>query len=714
MTPPDDLIARSHPIVEHATREGRPVLTEPEAAELLAAYGVPGPREVLVATADEAADAARQLGYPVVLKICSPDVLHKSDVGGVRLGLADDRAVRAAFAELAAWVAGRDVRWRGALVQEQVPADLELIVGARFDPAFGPVVLVGFGGIQAELLDDRVVRLAPVDIAGARAMLAELRGARLLAGYRGRPAVDVDALAALVAATSRAASEQPIDELDLNPVLLRWGRPGALPVDRRVLLRSPVAGAAEADALDDTRAAVRRLLRPAAVAVVGASRDASKVGSRVLRFLSRHGYPGPLFAVHPRGEPLLDGVPTVRSIEELPAGVELACIAVPPEACGPVIQACGAHGIRSAIVFTSGFAEAGQEAAERQLVATARAAGVRFCGPNSLGIMNPDAGFCGSFSGALVMPPQIGGDIAYLSQSGALGGAFMSRLWERGIAICRFVSVGNQADLDLADYVDALVDDPGVRVLALFVEGLADGRKLVRALRRARAHGKPVVVYKAGRSREGQAVVRSHTAALAGDDVVWTAALREAGAVRVSDILGLFDAAVALAWQPPPRGPRVGIISTSGGACGILADECRAVGFEVPELPPSTQKRVEAEIPSFGVARNPVDVTAQMLTRPDMFRNVLRILADEPEVDAIILMLTTLADPLAETVADQLAETARGLAKPVLVSWLVARPLAAKGMARLTEARLPLYDTPERAVHALAALAEWRRLGSGD
>jgi acyl-CoA synthetase (NDP forming) len=401
----------------------------------------------------------------------------------------------------------------------------------------------------------------------------------------------------------------------------------------------------------------------------------------------------------------------VRSVEALPGDIEVACIAVPPEACEPTLRACGARGIRAAIVFTSGFAEAGETEAERRLVTAAHAAGVRVCGPNTLGVVNPDARFYGSFSGALVMTPPPGGEIAYLSQSGALGGAFMSRLWERGIGICRFVSVGNQADLDLGDYVGALLDDPGVRVLALFVEGVADGRKFGRALGGARGRNKPVVVYKAGRTREGQGAIRSHTGALAGDDVVWTAALRAAGAVRVRDVLGLFDAAIALAWQPPPAGRRVGIISTSGGACGILADECRGRGLLVPELGPAAQKRVEAEIPRFGVARNPIDVTAQMLTRPEMFGNVLGILAEEPGIDAILLMLTTLTDPLAEAVMEQVVARVQGLAKPVLVSWLVAPSLATRGMARLIEARIPLYDTPERAVNALAALAEWPQLG---
>jgi len=179
----------------------------------------------------------------------------------------------------------------------------------------------------------------------------------------------------------------------------------------------------------------------------------------------------------------------------------------------------------------------------------------------------------------------------------------------------------------------------------------------------------------------------------------------------VADVSALFDAAIALAWQPPAAGPRVGIISTSGGACGILADECRRHGFEVPELPPATRRRVEAEIPAFGVSRNPIDVTAQMLGRPTMLRDVLTILAGEPGVDAILVMLTTLTDPLAEKVADDIVTAVRGLDKPVLMGWIVTPSLARKGMGRIIEAKIPLYDSPERVVMALAALAEWERLG---
>ena len=328
--------------------EGRTRLSEPESAALLAAYGIPGPREALATTEEAAAEAAGRLGYPVVLKLCSPDVLHKSEVGGVRLGLADDGAVRAAFDELHAAVAARGGRFHGALVQEEVRADLEVIVGACFDATFGPVVLVGFGGIEAELLGDRAVRVAPVGPVAARRMLAELRGARLLERYRGQPAVDLDALAELIVATSRLACEVPIEELDLNPVLVRRGASGAVPVDRRVILRRPDPGVppagVPAEATPDPRAAIRSLLAPAAVVVVGASRDPAKIGSRVLRFLTRHGFPGRVFVVHPRGEALLDGVPTVRSVEALPGDVEVACIAVPPEACEPTLRACGARG----------------------------------------------------------------------------------------------------------------------------------------------------------------------------------------------------------------------------------------------------------------------------------------------------------------------------------------------------------------------------------
>jgi acyl-CoA synthetase (NDP forming) len=702
-------MATRYPVIEQALREKRAVLTEPEAAAVLEAYGIPQPREALAATEAEAVQAATRLSFPVVFKLCSPDILHKSDVGGVRLGLSDETQVRRAFEELRSIASRQGARFTGVLVQEQVSGDVELIVGARHDPTFGPVVLVGLGGILAELLKDTALRLAPVSEDAARRMLQEIRGYPLLKGFRGRPGVDLEALASLIATVSRLASELPIAELDLNPVILKAGGRGAVTVDRRLILNhaEPLEPALPPG---DARGAVRRLLTPSSVVVVGASRDLSKVGGRTLNFLTLHDFPGKVFAVNPRGE-AIGSVPTFRSIQELPEPVDLACIAVPAEACEAVIKECGARGIRSAIIFTSGFAEAGNEEAERRLVAAARASGVRFCGPNTLGILNPEARLCASFSGALNMPPLPGGEIAYLSQSGALGGSFMTRLWDRGIAVSRFVSVGNQADLDMADYVDALVDDPAARVIALFVEGVADGRKLCRALGRAREAGKPVVVYKAGRSQEGQVAIRFHTGALAGDDAVWSAALRQSGAIRVQDMAALFEAAVALAWQPPPRGLRVGIVSTSGGACGILADECRRHGFEIPELPPATRKRVEAELPAFGASRNPIDVTAQMLGRPTMLRDVLAIVAEEPDIDAILLMLTTLTDPLAEQVASDVAAAVRGLDKPVLMGWIVTPSLAKKGMGRIIEARIPLYDSPERIVLALAALAEWPRLG---
>jgi acyl-CoA synthetase (NDP forming) len=693
--------------------EGRQVLSEAEAAAVLAGWAIPQPRETLVQTRAAAILAARQLGPPVVLKLASADVVHKTDVGGVRLGLGDEAAVGAAFDELEALAAGRGARFGGVLVQAQVPADVEVIVGARHDPVFGPVVLVGLGGVLAELLGDSAVRLAPVSPEEAHAMLRELRGYRLLAGYRGRPAVDLEALAGLVHAVSRVAGEIPLAELDLNPVLARAGAPGVTAVDRRLVLRPAGAdGGAAAGPVaagPGTGQAVRRLLAPRSVAVVGASRDASKIGGRVLGFLVRHGFEGRVVAVTPNAAGI-DQVPAFPSVAALPEPVDLACIVVPPDGCATALRACGDRGIPTAIVFTSGFAEAGNVEAERELKEAARASGIRFCGPNSLGVLNPEARLCASFSAALHMPPLAGGEIAYVSGSGALGGSYLSRLWERGIAVSRFVSVGNQADLDIADYVDALVDDPGARVIALFVEGVRDGRKLVRALGRARDAGKPVVVYKAGRSPEGQAAIRTHTGVLAGDDAVWTAALRQAGAIRVADMAALFEASVALAWQPPPPGRRVGIVSTSGGACGILADECRRHGFEVPELPADARRKVEAELPPFGASRNPIDVTAQMLARPAMLKNTLSILLDEPVIDAVLVMITTLADPVAETVAGDILALAARCPKPILVGWIIAPSLAPRGMARLHAGRVPFYDSPERVVLALAALAEWQAL----
>lgn len=682
-----------------------PILLDPDRAHaLLSAYGVPMPAQRLISGVRPAAAAAAAstLGYPVVLKAVAPALVHKSDSGGVQVNLGDAAAVAVAAGQMQAQITGLS----GYLVQQQVSAGLEVIVGCKRDPAFGPFVLVGLGGIWVEVMRDVSVRLAPVSPTEARAMLGELRGAALLADLRGRPGIDLDALVDLIVQVGRLALGQPqITELDLNPVIA--GPTGVITVDARVFWDAAAGNQVARPNVRDTRAAVRRILDPQSIAVVGASADAAKPGGRLFHYLLKHGYQGSLVAVNPGAQEIM-GRPSYPSLAHLPEPPELVCIMVPADAAADVFLSVKEADRSSAILFSAGFGETGVEGQQRQdeLLAAAQTAGVRFCGPNTAGVVNAGAAMCAAIGMAFEVEQMPNGNIAFLTQSGALGGSLLSRTWATGVGFSHWICTGNEADLTLSDYLQHLVDDPLAHVIAVFMESLRDPAGFMDAAHRARARGKPIVVYKTGTSAVGQRAVQSHTGALAGDDRVYDAAFRAAGVARVHDLQALVDASIALAWQPRPRGRRVGVISASGGACSVIADECARHGLEIPLLEPATVARIAAVIPPFGASQNPVDVTIEVTRNPEMIGKVTELLLAEETIDAVIVLLTTNADPPALAVARGVAQAAEGSDKPVLVTRVGADFLAPASVAFYREARLPLYPMPDRAVKALRAMID--------
>lgn len=679
---------------------------DPHSAQaLLSSYNIPTPSQKMVSQPDPvaAARAAEDLGWPVVLKAVAPSLVHKSDAGGVRLGLASRDAVEAAAREMIANVPDLS----GFLLQQQAPAGQELIVGCRRDPSFGPLVLVGLGGVWVEALQDVSLRLAPIDHDDAYAMLSELRGTVLLDGFRGQPAVDRDALADLLVRVSRLVNERPeIVEMDLNPVIAGSG--GVLAVDARVL----VSETGTPDGQSDQRRsslAVQRLLAPRSIAIIGASAERTKPGGRLFHYLLKHGYAGQIYPVNPRAESIM-GYTSYPSVAELPETPDLACILTPSATVPDVVAQCGVKGIPSAIVFASGFGETGEEGrrAQQAIVDAARASGLRLCGPNTVGVVNATeaVSMCAAFGMALEIEQIPRGDIAFITQSGALGGSLLSRSWAEGVGFSHWVCAGNEADLSLSDYLDYLVDEPSARVIALFMEMLHDPPAFIDAARRARELGKSVVVYKTGASEVGRRAVQSHTGALAGDDRVYDAAFRAASVARVPDLQALVDASVALAWQPLPKGRRVGVISGSGGACSVIADECARHGLELPMLRDETVDRVRQIIPPFGASQNPIDVTIEINRNPGMVGELLELLLNGDEVDAVVVLMTTNADPPALEVAKGVVEASRGATKPVLIARVGAEFLAPASIDYYREAHIPLVPMPDRVVKALRAMVD--------
>lgn len=678
-----------------------PVALDPVSSrKLLERYGVPLVAEQVVMTADEAVAAAHAMSGPVVLKAVAPGLVHKSDVGGIAVGLltADD-VTRAAHR-----MTDTIPSLSGFVVQETVEGSLEVIVGLRRDPELGPFVMVGLGGVLVEVLNDVALRPVPVSGADAHAMLDELRAVALLDGYRGLPASDREAVVRAITALSRLAEGEPrVVEVDLNPVVV-W-RNGALAVDHHVVAAPTDPPLSEPR--PDATSALDRLMRPNSIAVIGASARDGKPGRRLVDYLRKHDFPGPIYAINPRSEDVL-GLPTYPRVADIPEVPDLACIAVPAEQVLPVVEECARIGVPAAIIYTSGFAEVGPDGRRLQdeIRDIADRSGMRIAGPNTAGVVNAHHRLCAAIGMAFEIDTMPRGDIAFLTQSGAIGSSLLSRTWEHGIGFSTWITCGNEADLTLADYLNHVVEDPHTRVVAIFMEGLRDPDGFLRACEAARRRGKPVVVYKTGRSELGRNAVASHTAALAGDDALYDVLFRQAGVVRVPSLQGLIDAAVALAWQPLPLGRRLAVISASGGACSVVADECARAGLELPALADDVVARIADIIPTFGRSQNPVDVTVEITSNPQMVARIAEMVLAEPSIDALLVMLTTNAGPTAVEVARGVTRAAGGSVKPVVVARLGADYLSMESVAHYRANKIPLYAMPEQAVQALSVMVQ--------
>lgn len=696
------------------------VRLDPDAAEtLLSEYGIPMPAQGVARDCAGAVEAAVRIGFPVALKIIAEGVSHKSDIDGVRLRLTSEGQVESAFHEVVAALerACPGARVDGVHIQRMVPGGVEMFVGAKRDALWGPLVLCGVGGVFVELVDDVVVCPAPLTPAGAAAMVDRLKAAPVLAGYRGGAAADRQALMDVLLAIGRLVVDRPdVVEIDLNPILVGAPGEGVVAVDARVVLGSAEAAsgapAVARAATVDAPTAVERMLTPSSLVIVGASSSPQKIGGRLLRYVTKHGYAGRVYLVNPH-EGGVPGWPVYKSIGDLPEVPDLACVAVPERAALDVINECGAAGIRAAIVYTSGFGETGEAGGRREAerAAAARRHGVRMCGPNTVGVVSPASRCCPAFGMALELDPSVTGDIALVTQSGALGGSILSRCWAQGIGISRWVCSGNEADLTVADYLEYLVDDEHTRVIMLFLESIRDPDGFRHACRRAVAAGKPVIAYKTGRSAGGARAVQSHSGAIAGDAAVYDAVFRSLGVVQVHDLQSLMDVAQGLSWQPAPKGRRIAVLSTSGGACSIIADECAKVGLEIPPLNERTRRRVAAAIPEFGVSDNPVDLTAQVMVNPGMFAHVLDALLEESAFDALVMMLTTNADPAAIEVARSVVASASRSGKPTLVVRTGAESLAPRALEVYAQGRVPVFPMPDRAVRALRGMVAWTDAG---
>jgi acetyltransferase len=706
-------------------------LAEHEAKDLLRRFGVPAARERAVANPEDAAQAAAALGFPVVLKLTGERIAHKTERGLVRLGLTDTSAVRAAAADLLARRRPEDGDV-ALLVAELVRGRRELIAGVVRDPQFGPLVVLGLGGIFTEALGEVAFAPAPLDAMGVERMVQGVpRIGRLLESFRGEPAVDRQVLADILIGLGRLGLERPdVVSVDVNPLIVRDGVPVA--VDALVVLDD----AAEAPRTPEPASPAALLARfqplfhPRGVIVAGASSHPGKFGFVAFHNLLRFGFRGPVFAVNRDGAEILGRV-SQRDVAEVPAGAaDLVFVCTPSTTNAALLRACARQGVRAAFVASGGYGEAGDAGRilERELVDTANQLGMVLAGPNGQGVVSTGASMCAQ----MVAPYPPPGGISVASQSGNIASSFLNYAVLTGVGVSKAISTGNAAQTTLADYLEYFAVDPETAVALAYLEGVGQGRRFVQAVRRLTA-AKPLVLLKGGVAAAGQRAAASHTGSLATDDRVFDGLCRQLGVVRAPTVEHAFEWAASFAIQPLPRGRRVIVFTTAGGWGVLTADACTAAGLVVMPLPEDVRARIDPLVPSRWSRQNPVDLAGGE-TR-DTIPEVLDLLCAHPDVDAVLFLglgiqanqahafrtgpffpehgLDRIAD-FHERQDRRYAEAARAASerhrKPVLVATELAyadRAYGNAGAVAVRDGGRICYPSGHRAVAALRAMVEY-------
>ncbi|MCY4123460.1 MAG: acetate--CoA ligase family protein [Acidobacteria bacterium] len=451
------------------------------------------------------------------------------------------------------------------------------------------------------------------------------------------------------------------------------------------------------------------LLRPASVAVIGASNDPTRIGGRPIRYLRAAGYAGRVYPVNPRHTDV-QGLAAFPHISDVPEAVDLAIVAVPAPSVVDTIEACAARGVQVAVIYSAGFAEMGAEGRrqQRRLRETAAETGLRIVGPNCLGVYNSETGFFATFSTTLEDGFPAPGGVALVSQSGAYGSHLSLLARKRNIDIRYWVTTGNEADVSVSEVLGWLAQQDEVDVIMAHAEGITDRDALVHALETARARRKPVVFQKVGVTEVGAEAARSHTASLAGADPVYEAAFRQFGAYRARDTDEMLDIAYAASFGIFPESPRVALVSISGGVGVQMADAAVGFGLDVAPLSESAQTRLKAALP-YASPRNPVDITAQAFNRVELISDNLGIVFEEEQHDAVVAFFTYVAaaDGMVEPIRDAIHAARERRPGCALVLSIVAPP----DVVRQYEAvGCPVFEDPTRAVRSVAALHRFSRI----
>jgi len=451
------------------------------------------------------------------------------------------------------------------------------------------------------------------------------------------------------------------------------------------------------------------LFNPSSIAVIGASQNPDKPGGRPINALLDKGYRGRIYPVNPARQ-TINGIKCYPSILEVPDQVDLAIVSVAAEQVYHTLEECIAKGVQAAVIFSSGFAEMGPEGREEQKRIThlARKSGLRMLGPNCLGLVNTLNGVMASFAFIVDLPelPEKDRVLGFVTQSGYFGSIIYASALDKGVGFNYFISVGNEADLEFADLLDYMVHDPYTKLMGGYLEGAKDGGKLRRVAEEALEKEKPILVMKVGRTSAGSRAAASHTGSLAGSDLVYDAFFRQTGILRIDDYTDLIAFTPLFLSGRLPRGRNTAIIATSGGAGVTMSDLCESLGLNVIPLREETREKMDRVLPSYASSKNPVDLTAAFMTRPELVVDCLKAVCADPEVDIVICSVHFLSTPPDDPIIKEIIEVCKGTDKLVLMNPFVFPGTGMDpGSLEIARAGIPTNPDTRNTIRALSFLA---------
>ena len=457
---------------------------------------------------------------------------------------------------------------------------------------------------------------------------------------------------------------------------------------------------------------IESFFNPKSVAVIGASANMDSISGRPIRYMQEHGYQGEIYPINPKYDEIA-GLKCYKSILDIPGDVDQALVAVNFKLVMKTLNECVQKGVKHALVFSSGFAESGEEGKKVQdeIVELSRKTGLRVLGPNCQGMVNLIDHIPCSFSASLEIQPALKGSVGFVTQSGALGYSIFNLAQETGVGFSYVVSTGNEVDLNSVDFIEYLVENENTSMIITYTEDVKDGKRFKKVAERALELGKPIVCIKVGSSEVGQKAAASHTAALTGSDTPYQTLFNQRGIIRVDEIQDAINFAVMMERiKKIPEDTNLGVITTSGGAGILLADKAEEYNLKLPELDQKTREVVEENIPVYGSSLNPVDVTAQVINEPDNFKNVLQVMANNPGIDGIVIVISMIYGASGATMAKCIVEMKEKTDTPIIVTWPAGDRLMKDNFDILTEGYIPWYKSPEQAVKTLGSAMKYGKL----